>query len=94
MRATRPVQSQANRMALTLLEARRACRVELPLTVRFDHDSPKFTVRLEPRTGSDAILRDSLLDAAAFAGLRGETRRAGGLALGDKANDAEPLASS
>lgn len=65
------VQSQANRMELALLEARRTGRIELPLvTVRFDHDSlkKKFTVTsLEaPHRVADAILRDSLLDGVIF----------------------------
>jgi len=65
------VQSQANRMELALLEARREGRVELPLvTVRFDHDSLKkrFTVTSldAPHRVADAILRDSLLDGVIF----------------------------
>lgn len=65
------VQSQANRMELALLEARREGRIELPLvTVRFDDDrlQKKFTVTsLEaPHRVADAILRDSLLDGVIF----------------------------
>lgn len=65
------VQSQANRMELALLEARRANRINLPLiTVRFDDDSllKKFSVSsLEaPHRIADAILRDSLLDGVIF----------------------------
>lgn len=65
------VQSQANRMELTLLEARREGRIELPLvTVRFDDArlQKKFTVTsLEaPHRVADAILRDSLLDGVIF----------------------------
>ena len=65
------VQSQANRMELALLEARRAGRIDLPLvTVRFNHDSlkKKFAVTsLEaPHRVADAILRDSLLDGVIF----------------------------
>ncbi|MDQ3776994.1 MAG: type I-U CRISPR-associated RAMP protein Csb1/Cas7u [Pseudomonadota bacterium] len=65
------VQSQANRMELALLEARRTARIELPLvTVRFDHDSlkKKFAVTsLEaPHRVADAILRDSLLHGVIF----------------------------
>lgn len=65
------VQSQANRMELALLEARRAKRISLPLiTVRFDDDSllKKFSVSsLEaPHRIADAILRDSLLDGVIF----------------------------
>lgn len=61
------VQSQANRMELALLEARREGRIELPLvTVRFDDQrlQKKFTVTsLEaPHRVADAILRDSLLE--------------------------------
>ena len=59
------VQSQANRMELALLEAKRAKRITLPLiTVNFDHKDlkKKFTVTsLEaPHRIADAILRDSL----------------------------------
>lgn len=65
------VQSQANRMELTLLEARREGRIELPLvTVRFDDArlQKKFTVTsLEaPHRVADALLRDSLLDGVIF----------------------------
>lgn len=65
------VQSQANRMELALLEARREGRIELPLvTVRFDDErlKKKFTVTsLEaPHRVADAILRDSLLDGVIF----------------------------
>ena len=65
------VQSQANRMELALLDARRAGRVDLPLiTVRFDDESllKKFSVSsLEaPHRIADAILRDSLLDGVIF----------------------------
>jgi CRISPR-associated protein Csb1 len=65
------VQSQANRMELALLEARREGRIELPLvTVRFDHDSLKkrFTVTSldAPHRVADALLRDSLLDGVIF----------------------------
>ena len=65
------VQSQANRMELALLEARRAGRIDLPLiTVRFDDESllKKFSVSsLEaPHRIADAILRDSLLDGVIF----------------------------
>ncbi len=65
------VQSQANRMELTLLEALRAKRIELPLvTVRFDDDrlKKKFTVTSldAPHRVADAILRDSLLDGIMF----------------------------
>ena len=65
------VQSQANRMELALLEARRANRVALPLLVtRFDQDElpRKFTVSsLEaPHRVADALLRDSLLDGVIF----------------------------
>jgi CRISPR-associated protein Csb1 len=65
------VQSQANRMELALLEARRAGRVSLPLiTVRFDQAEllKKFSVSsLEaPHRIADAILRDSLLDGVIF----------------------------
>ncbi|MGZ8975758.1 type I-G CRISPR-associated RAMP protein Csb1/Cas7g [Methylomagnum sp.] len=65
------VQSQANRMELALLEARRAGRIGLPLiTVRFDQDGllKKFSVSsLEaPHRIADAILRDSLLDGVIF----------------------------
>ena len=65
------VQSQANRMELALLEARRADRISLPLiTVRFDDGSllKKFSVSsLEaPHRIADAILRDSLLDGVIF----------------------------
>jgi CRISPR-associated protein Csb1 len=65
------VQSQANRMELALLEARRAKHISLPLiTVRFDDESllKKFSVSsLEaPHRIADAILRDSLLDGVIF----------------------------
>lgn len=65
------VQSQANRMELALLEARRAGRISLPLiTVRFDDEGllKKFSVSsLEaPHRIADAILRDSLLDGVIF----------------------------
>ncbi len=65
------VQSQANRMESTLLEALRAKRIELPLvTVRFDNDrlKKKFTVTSldAPHRIADAILRDSLLDGVIF----------------------------
>jgi CRISPR-associated protein Csb1 len=65
------VQSQANRMELALLEARRAGRIDLPLiTVLFDDESllKKFSVSsLEaPHRIADAILRDSLLDGVIF----------------------------
>lgn len=65
------VQSQANRMELALLEARRAGRITLPLiTARFDQDEllKKFSVSsLEaPHRIADAILRDSLLDGVIF----------------------------
>jgi CRISPR-associated protein Csb1 len=65
------VQSQANRMELALLEARRAGRIGLPLiTVRFDQEGllKKFDVSsLEaPHRIADAILRDSLLDGVIF----------------------------
>lgn len=65
------VQSQANRMELALLDARRAGRIDLPLiTVRFDDESllKKFSVSsLEaPHRIADAILRDSLLDGVVF----------------------------
>lgn len=65
------VQSQANRMELALLEARRAGRIDLPLiTVRFDDENllKKFSVSsLEaPHRIADAILRDSLLDGVIF----------------------------
>lgn len=65
------VQSQANRMELALLEARREGRIELPLvTVRFDDDrlKKKFTVTsLEaPHRVADALLRDSLLHGVIF----------------------------
>lgn len=59
------VQSQANRMELALLEARREKRLELPLvSVRFDHESlkKKFMVTSldAPHRVADAIIRDSL----------------------------------
>jgi len=65
------VQSQANRMELALLEARRARLISLPLiTVRFDDEGllKKFRVSsLEaPHRIADAILRDSLLDGVIF----------------------------
>jgi CRISPR-associated protein Csb1 len=65
------VQSQANRMELALLEARRDGRIEVPLvSVRFDHESlkKKFTVTSldAPHRVADAILRDSLLDGVMF----------------------------
>ena len=65
------VQSQANRMELSLLEALRANRIELPLiTVIFDDDrlKKKFTVTSldAPHRVADAILRDSLLDGVMF----------------------------
>ncbi|BBL77199.1 type I-G CRISPR-associated RAMP protein Csb1/Cas7g [Methylomagnum ishizawai] len=65
------VQSQANRMELALLQARRANRIHLPLiTVCFDQDGllRKFSVSsLEaPHRIADAILRDSLLDGVIF----------------------------
>ena len=65
------VQSQANRMELALLEARRANKVALPLLVtHFNQDGlPKpFTVTsLEaPHRAADALFRDSLLDGVKF----------------------------
>lgn len=65
------VQSQANRMELALLEARRAGALTLPLiTVRFDQKEllKKFSVSsLEaPHRIADAILRDSLLGGVIF----------------------------
>jgi len=65
------VQSQANRMELALLDARRDGKVELPLvSVRFDHESlkKKFTVTSldAPHRVADAVLRDSLLDGVMF----------------------------
>lgn len=65
------VQSQANRMELSLLEALRAKRIELPLvTVIFDDDrlKKKFTVTSldAPHRVADAILRDSLLNGVMF----------------------------
>jgi len=65
------VQSQANRMELALLEARRNGHIKLPLiTVRFDQAVllKQFSVSsLEaPHRIADAILRDSLLDGVMF----------------------------
>ncbi len=65
------VQSQANRMELALLEARRRRDIQLPLLVtRFDDDAllKKFTVTsLEaPHRIADALFRDSLLDGVIF----------------------------
>lgn len=65
------VQSQANRMELALLEARRAKRIELPLvTVRFEDPSlrkPFVVTSLDaPHRVADAILRDSLLNGVKF----------------------------
>ena len=65
------VASQANRMELALLAARRSGLVELPmLEVRFDRDDlpRKFTVTsLEaPHRIADALFRDSLLDGRMF----------------------------
>lgn len=65
------VQSQANRMELALLDARRAGRIELPLvTVAFDDERlrRKFTVTsLEaPHRLADALLRDSLFEGVIF----------------------------
>jgi len=65
------VQSQANRMELSLLEALRAKRIELPLvTVKFDDDClrKKFIVTSldAPHRVADAILRDCLLDGVMF----------------------------
>ena len=65
------VQSQANRMELALLEARRADRFELPLvTVTFDDDrlQKKFKITsLEaPHRVADAIFRDSLYEGVIF----------------------------
>ncbi|MEM5787032.1 MAG: type I-U CRISPR-associated RAMP protein Csb1/Cas7u [Syntrophobacteraceae bacterium] len=65
------VQSQANRMELALLEARRAKRVDLPLVcVNFDQEGlqKRFTISsLEaPHRLADAIFRDSMLDGVTF----------------------------
>jgi CRISPR-associated protein Csb1 len=65
------VQSQANRMELSLLEALRANRIELPLvTVIFDDDRLKKKFKVTsldaPHRVADAILRDSLLDGVMF----------------------------
>jgi len=65
------VQSQANRMELALLEARREGKLELPLvTVRFEDPSLKkpFAVTSldAPHRVADAILRDSQLDGFMF----------------------------
>ena len=65
------VASQANRMELALLAARRSGLVELPLLeVRFERDDlpRKFTVTsLEaPHRIADALFRDSLLDGRMF----------------------------
>lgn len=65
------VASQANRMELALLAARRSGRVDLPLLeARFDRDDlpRKFTVTsLEaPHRIADALFRDSLLDGKMF----------------------------
>ena len=65
------VASQANRMELELLRARRSGLVDLPLLeVRFDRDDlpRKFTVTsLEaPHRIADALFRDSLLDGKMF----------------------------
>ena len=65
------VQSQANRMELTLLEAHRAGKVTLPLIVtRFDQEEllRRFTVTsLEaPHRAADALFRDSRLNGVMF----------------------------
>ena len=65
------VQSQANRMELTLLEAHREDKVQLPLMVaRFDQDEllKKFVVTSfeAPHRIADALFRDSLLDGTIF----------------------------
>lgn len=65
------VQSQANRMELALLDARRAKLIDLPLlTVRFEDSRLRkpFTVTsLEaPHRIADALLRDSLYDGVVF----------------------------
>lgn len=65
------VQSQANRMELTLLDAVRNGRITLPLLTVFFNDErlkKKFTVTsLEaPHRIADALLRDSLLEGVIF----------------------------
>ena len=65
------VQSQANRMELSLLEAVRSKRVDLPLlTVNFDDENlkKKFIVTSldAPHRVADAILRDSMFDGVMF----------------------------
>ncbi len=65
------VQSQANRMELALLEAKRRQDIQLPLLVtKFDDDAllKKFTVSsLEaPHRIADALFRDSLLNGVIF----------------------------
>lgn len=65
------VQSQANRMELSLLEALRAKLIDLPLvTVIFDDDrlKKKFTITSldAPHRIADALFRDSLLNGIMF----------------------------